>query len=51
MLPVLVVQVPDKSDAAKIGEIVQVVEAEWPGLGPQCDRACVRRARAGRARV
>jgi type III restriction enzyme len=34
VLPALVIQVPDKSDAAKIGEIVQVVESEWPGLGP-----------------
>ena len=34
MLPALVIQVPDKSDASKIGEIVQVVESEWPGLGP-----------------
>ncbi len=34
VLPVLVIQVPDKSDAAKIGEVVQVVESEWPGLGP-----------------
>ena len=34
VLPVLVIQVPDKSDASKIGEIVQVVESEWPGLGP-----------------
>jgi hypothetical protein len=29
-----VIQVPDKSDASKIGEIIQVVESEWPGLGP-----------------
>ena len=29
----LVIQVPDKSDAAKIGDIVQVIESEWPGLG------------------
>jgi hypothetical protein len=34
VLPALVIQVPDKSDASKIGEIVQVVESEWPGLGP-----------------
>jgi len=34
VLPVIVIQVPDKSDASKIGEIVQVVESEWPGLGP-----------------
>jgi type III restriction enzyme len=30
--PLLVIQVPDKSDASKLGEIVQVVDAEWPGL-------------------
>lgn len=35
VLPVLVVQVPDKSDAAKIGETVQVIESEWPSLGPK----------------
>ena len=34
VLPVMVIQVPDKSDASKIGEVVQVVESEWPGLGP-----------------
>jgi hypothetical protein len=34
VLPMLVIQVPDKSDISKIGEIVQVVESEWPGLGP-----------------
>ncbi|MBE3065500.1 MAG: DEAD/DEAH box helicase family protein [Spirochaetes bacterium] len=34
VLPVLVIQVPDKSDVSKIGEVVQVVESEWPGLGP-----------------
>ncbi len=33
VLPVLVIQVPDKADRSKIGEIVQVVESEWPGLG------------------
>jgi hypothetical protein len=32
--PVLVIQVPDKSDTAKITQIVQTVEAEWPELGP-----------------
>jgi hypothetical protein len=35
VLPVLVVQVPDKSDIHKIAEIVQVVESEWLGLGPK----------------
>ena len=34
VLPVLVIQVPDLADATKLGEIVQVVEAEWPGLAP-----------------
>jgi type III restriction enzyme len=34
VLPILVIQVPDKSDTSKIGEIVQVVESEWSGLGP-----------------
>jgi type III restriction enzyme len=29
-----VIQVPDKSDASKIAEVVQVIESEWPGLGP-----------------
>ncbi len=33
VLPVLVIQVPDKSQAAKLGEIVQAVEVEWPTLG------------------
>ena len=32
VLPVLVIQVPDKANSAKISEIVQVVEAEWPKL-------------------
>jgi hypothetical protein len=34
VLPVLVVQVPDKSSRNKIGELVDVIESEWPGLGP-----------------
>ena len=34
VLPILVIQVPDKSDTSKIGEVVQVVESEWPGLSP-----------------
>ena len=34
VLPVMVVQVPDKSNASKIAEIIQVVDSEWPGLGP-----------------
>jgi type III restriction enzyme len=35
VLPVLVVQVPDKSDNSKISEIIQVVDSEWPGLGQE----------------
>ena len=34
VLPVLVIQVPDMANPAKLREIVQAVEAEWPGLGP-----------------
>lgn len=33
VLPVIVVQVPDKADSAKIADLVNVVESEWPGLG------------------
>ena len=32
VLPVLVIQVPDKASPAKLSEIVQAVESEWPGL-------------------
>lgn len=32
--PVLVLQVPDLASDAKIGELVEVLESEWPGLGP-----------------
>jgi type III restriction enzyme len=35
VLPVLVVQVPDKASDAKLAELVSTIEAEWPGLGPQ----------------
>ncbi|MGI8829912.1 MAG: DEAD/DEAH box helicase, partial [Candidatus Limnocylindria bacterium] len=35
VLPVLVVQVPDKASAAKLGEVVATVEEEWPELGPR----------------
>lgn len=34
VLPVLVIQVPDLADDTKLGQIVQVVESEWPGLNP-----------------
>lgn len=35
VLPVLVVQVPDKASEAKLGELVDTIETEWPGLGPR----------------
>lgn len=35
VLPVLVVQVPDKASEAKLAELVDTIEAEWPGLGPR----------------
>ncbi|MDA8201344.1 MAG: DEAD/DEAH box helicase family protein [Chloroflexi bacterium] len=35
VLPVLVVQVPDKASDAKLTEFVGTIEAEWPGLGPR----------------
>jgi Tfp pilus assembly protein PilV len=35
VLPVLVVQVPDKASDAKLADIVGTIEAEWPGLGPR----------------
>ena len=34
VLPVLVVQVPDKASDAKLRELIDVIESEWPGLGP-----------------
>lgn len=34
VLPVLVLQVPDKASKNKLGELVEVIESEWPGLGP-----------------
>jgi hypothetical protein len=34
VLPVLVIQVPDRASPAKLAEIVQAVESEWPELGP-----------------
>jgi superfamily II DNA or RNA helicase len=34
VLPVLVLQVPDKASKNKLGELVDVLESEWPGLGP-----------------
>ena len=35
VLPVLVVQVPDKATDAKLAELVGVIDAEWPALGPR----------------
>ncbi|MFP5342115.1 MAG: DEAD/DEAH box helicase family protein [Candidatus Limnocylindria bacterium] len=35
VLPVLVVQVPDKASDAKLEEMVGTIETEWPGLGPR----------------
>jgi type III restriction enzyme len=35
VLPVLVVQVPDKASDAKLTELVGTIDAEWPGLGPR----------------
>jgi hypothetical protein len=34
VLPVFVVQVPDKASDAKLTEIVGTIEEEWPDLGP-----------------
>ena len=33
VLPVLVLQVPDKASQAKLSELVEVLESEWPALG------------------
>ncbi len=35
VLPVLVVQVPDKASDAKLTELVSTIEEEWPELGPR----------------
>jgi type III restriction enzyme len=35
VLPVLVVQVPDKATDGQLTELVGTIEAEWPGLGPR----------------
>ena len=35
VLPVLVVQVPDKASDAKLTELVGTIDAEWPGLAPR----------------
>jgi superfamily II DNA or RNA helicase len=35
VLPVLVVQVPDKASDVKLTELVSTIEEEWPDLGPQ----------------
>lgn len=35
VLPVLVVQVPDMASNTKLAEILDIIDAEWPGLGPR----------------
>jgi len=35
VLPALVVQVPDKANEEKLGEMVSVIASEWPDLGPK----------------
>ena len=35
VLPVLVVQVPDKASDVKLTELVSTIEEEWPDLGPR----------------
>ena len=35
VLPVLVIQVPDKASDSKLGELASTIEEEWPGLGPR----------------
>jgi len=34
VLPVMVVQVPDRAPESKLAELVSVIESEWPGLAP-----------------
>ena len=34
VFPVLIVQVPDKASHAKLRELVEVIESEWPDLAP-----------------
>lgn len=34
VVPVMVVQVPDKASETKLGELITTIESEWPGLGP-----------------
>lgn len=34
VLPVLVIQVPDLADTRKLSDIVEVIDSQWPGLGP-----------------
>lgn len=34
VLPVLVIQVPDKATVAQLTELMSIVERQWPGLGP-----------------
>lgn len=35
VLPVLVVQVPDRANDAKLTELLSTIESEWPELGPE----------------
>ena len=34
VLPILVIQVPDKASEAKLAELVGVLDSQWPTLGP-----------------
>lgn len=34
VLPIMVVQVPDKASDDKLAELVEVIESSWPGVGP-----------------
>jgi type III restriction enzyme len=34
VLPVLVIQVPDKASDAKLAELIGVLDSQWPALGP-----------------
>ena len=34
VLPVLVLQVPDRASKGSLSELVEIIESEWPGLSP-----------------
>jgi type III restriction enzyme len=34
VLPILVMQVPDKASETKLAELIGVLDSQWPGLGP-----------------